>query len=168
MCGAQFARSFCLTRHINSKIGPNYRCGLCDDRSFPRLDKLGDHLRSFHRLGVKAFNLYRDANSCASSLSLTAAGNQPVPAGDPSQTYPMLPTFGHSTVPNELASASMVAPEVSSAEPCVSSDTFTVSPQASKSARGIRRANPVIIQTTDNWWYPASCEFAAYPSEVVL
>lgn len=35
VCGAQFAKSYCLTRHINSKIGPSFPCRLCDDKSFP-------------------------------------------------------------------------------------------------------------------------------------
>lgn len=74
-----------------------------------------------------------------------AAGNQPAPTGDPQQTYPMLPAFGHTAVSNGLPSGSGAAPDVSSAEPCASSGAFTVCPQALKRVTGIRHTDIVNI-----------------------
>lgn len=58
-CGKQFSRASCLTRHINSHVGTKYQREWCDNKSFPRLDKLRDHLRAFHRFGTRALSELR-------------------------------------------------------------------------------------------------------------
>ncbi|KAI7778889.1 hypothetical protein LA080_001580 [Diaporthe eres] len=131
ICGAQFARSYCLTRHINSKIGPSFPCGLCDDKSFPRLDKLGDHLRRWHRLGAKAFDQYKGGNSCSSPDPQQPGGNHPVQAGDPRQVYPVTPGFGPVPMFNGFLSAPDTAPDASSVE---------------------SNASPGSSTAADNWW----------------
>lgn len=127
ICGAQFARSYCLTRHINSKIGPIFPCGLCDDKSFPRLDKLGDHLRRWHRLGAKAFNQYKGGTSCSDSALLPPGGNPPVQAEDPRQAYPVAPGFGPVPIFNGFLSAPDAAPDSSSVESNASPSSSSVS-----------------------------------------
>ncbi|KAK2609543.1 hypothetical protein N8I77_003039 [Diaporthe amygdali] len=145
ICGAQFARAFCLTRHINSKLGPSFECELCDGKTFPRLDKLGDHLRRWHRLGIKAFNQYKGGNSTMSSDTLLTAGNPPVPADDPGQFYPVTAGFGPVGLISEFAPASDAQPDVSSAKP-------NASPGSSTAA------------DTCNWWYYQASQNAAHSS----
>lgn len=127
-CGAKFARSYCLTRHINSKIGPSFPCGLCDDKSFPRLDKLGDHLRRWHRLGVKAFDQYKGGSSCSSSAPLPPGGNPPMQAEDPRQVCPVAPGFDAMSMFNGFPSATSTAPDASSVQPNTSPVSSTVCP----------------------------------------
>ncbi|KAL1858016.1 hypothetical protein Daus18300_010128 [Diaporthe australafricana] len=128
-CGAQFARSFCLTRHINSKIGPSFQCDLCDDKAFPRLDKLGDHLRRWHRLGVRALARYK-RNSHKESASLSNGVVSPIPAagGDFGQGYPVTPGFGLGSMSfGGFPSASSAEPSAASAECSTSPGSSTVS-----------------------------------------
>lgn len=126
ICGAQFARLYCLTRHVNSKIGPSFLCGLCD-KSFPRLDKLGDHLRLWHRLGHKAFNRYKGGDSCTESVSPPAGGNPPMHAEEPRQAYPVAPGFEAISIFDGLASAANIAPDASSVQSTASPGSSTVS-----------------------------------------
>ncbi|KAH8753599.1 hypothetical protein F5883DRAFT_719468 [Diaporthe sp. PMI_573] len=142
-CGAQFSRAFTLTRHINSKIGVSFPCELCDDKAFPRLDKLGDHLRRFHRLGGKAFDLYKGGNSPPNPASLPAGGDPQFPAQDlgqyyPGQIYPVAPV----SMFNGFPSASTTTPDSPSADPSGSPGSFTVSES----------------------WYSQPGDNAAYPS----
>lgn len=126
-CGAQFARLYCLTRHINSKIGPGFPCGLCDDKSFPRLDKLGEHLRRWHRLGHKAFNQYKGGDSCTESVSLPTSGHPLMQAEEPRQAYPVAPGFDAISIFDKLASAANIAPDASSVQSTASPGSSTVS-----------------------------------------
>lgn len=123
-CGAQFARAFCLTRHINSMMGPGFQCDLCDDRSFPRRDKLDDHLRRWHRLGAKALDQYKGGNSPPGSVSLPSGGVSPPQAQEPQQACPVAPGFDAMSVFNGFPSATDTAPDASSvqsnASPCIS------------------------------------------------
>lgn len=119
ICGAKFARSFCLTRHINSNTGLRFSCGLCDDKSFPRSDKLDDHLRRWHRLGDKAFSQYKGGSSSSNSASLPTGGHPVVPAESAGQLYfpqiyPPAPGFAPVPTHNGFPSVSITASNASS------------------------------------------------------
>lgn len=49
-----------MERHINSNTGSCYHCELCEDRTFPRVDKLYDHLRDGHKVTQKVLDRYRN------------------------------------------------------------------------------------------------------------
>lgn len=118
-CGKKYAKSFCLTRHINSSIGPGFPCGLCDNKSFPRLDKLQDHLRRYHKLGHQAFNQYRHGGTSSSSASLPISQGLLFPAENTGNSYsqqicsvapgfgPMSAFDGFPPVPNTAPEASV-------------------------------------------------------------
>ncbi|KAJ0116747.1 hypothetical protein J7T55_009897 [Diaporthe amygdali] len=55
-CGTPFSRYSSLARHINSKTGIGYHCGLCEDKTFGRIDKLYDHLRDGHKVSKKVLD----------------------------------------------------------------------------------------------------------------
>lgn len=127
ICGAQFARFYCLTRHINSKIGPSFPCGLCDDKSFPRLDKLRDHLRRWHRVGVTAFNRYKGGNSQTDSVSPQTGGNGPIQDEELQQAYPVATGFDAMSMFDAFFSAGNITPDTSSVQSTVSRGSSTVS-----------------------------------------
>lgn len=127
ICGAQFARFYCLTRHINSKIGPNFPCGLCEDKSFPRLDKLGDHLRRWHRVGVTAFNRYKGGNSPSDLVLPPTGGNVPIQDEEPRQAYPAAPSFDAMSMFDAFPLSGNSAPDASSVQSTASSGSSTVS-----------------------------------------
>lgn len=127
-CGAQFSRAYTLTRHINSKIGVSFQCDLCDDKAFPRLDKLGDHLRRWHRLGGKAFDLYKGGSSPPSSASVPTASLSHLQAEAPEQACPMMPKSGSASMFDGFPLATNATTAYSSsAETSVSPQSFIVS-----------------------------------------
>lgn len=126
-CGALFSRASTLTRHINSMIGPSFPCDLCDDKAFPRLDKLGDHLRRWHRLGVKAFDQYKGGNSPTNSVSLATGGMPLVQNKAFGQAFNVAPGLGPVSMFGEFPSGSDTAPDASSAESSASPGSSTVS-----------------------------------------
>lgn len=119
-CGAQFSRAYTLTRHINSMIRPGFSCELCDDKAFPRLDKLADHLRRWHRLGDKAFDLYKGRNSPPGSAS-------PPTAEALRQAYPVVPDVRSVSMFDDFPAASNNVHYCISGETSVSPDRSTVS-----------------------------------------
>lgn len=135
ICGAQFSRAYTLTRHINSMIGPSFSCELCDDKAFPRLDKLGDHLRRWHRLGAKAFDQYKGGNSTPSSTPSPTGGTPPVQAEALGQAYPVAPGFEPMAKFNGFPSVSSTAPEAFSAGSIVSPDSSLVSESCNDGSR---------------------------------
>lgn len=126
-CGAQFSRAYTLTRHINSMIGPSFPCELCDNKAFPRLDKLGDHLRRWHRLGAKAFDQFKGGSSPPNSASLPTGRAPPVQAGAIGQAYPMTSGFESLSMFNGYPSASDTMLEASSFDSSSSPGSSTVS-----------------------------------------
>lgn len=132
ICGAQFSRAYTLTRHINSMIGTGFPCGLCDDKSFPRLDKLADHLRKWHRLGGKAFDQYKGGKASCDSVSPLSDRN-PLATSEgatpfyPQQMYSMAPGFGPVTMFNDFPPVSDTEPGTPSGESSGSPGSATVS-----------------------------------------
>ncbi|KAK2609542.1 hypothetical protein N8I77_003038 [Diaporthe amygdali] len=55
-CGTPCSRYSSLARHINSKTGIGYHCGLCEDKTFGRIDKLYDHLRDGHKVSKRVLD----------------------------------------------------------------------------------------------------------------
>lgn len=136
-CGQQFSRAYTLTRHINSMIGPSFPCELCDNKAFPRLDKLSDHLRRWHRLGVKAFDQYKGGDSptkpATNSVALPIGGGiAPLQAGVFGQAYHVAPAFEPVSMFNGFPSASSTTPEALSTESSASLGIYTVSTYNSK------------------------------------
>jgi hypothetical protein len=133
-CGALFSRASTLTRHINSMIGPKFRCDLCDEKTFPRLDKLAEHLRRWHRLGAKALDRYKGGNSAvSSSASLASGGTPPLPSENlqvgqfsPGQFHDVATGPGTLSMFDKLPSLSTTAADASSVGSSVSPDSFTV------------------------------------------
>lgn len=120
ICGAQFSRASTLTRHINSMVGPSFSCELCDDKAFPRLDKLGDHLRRWHRLGARAFDQYKRGSSTPGSTPdpnpLPAGGTPSAQAESLGQAYPVASGFepmsmfsGFPSISNTVLGSSLVS-----------------------------------------------------------
>lgn len=74
-CGKQFSRASTLTRHVSSHdvAGPKYPCEWCDDKSFPRRDKLRDHIRAFHRFGPRALRQFREDTMAETTQSNTSS-----------------------------------------------------------------------------------------------
>lgn len=152
-CGAQFSRAYTLTRHINSMIGSGFPCGLCDDKSFPRLDKLSDHLRKRHRLGIKAFDQYKGGSSRAScdAASPPSDGNPAAPPSENAahllylrQMYSiMAPAFGPVPVFSEFPSFLDTVPATPSVESSGSPGSSTQAPE--------------------NWWCSQLSNNGAYP-----
>lgn len=126
-CGAQFSRAYTLTRHINSMIGPSFPCELCDDKAFPRLDKLGDHLRRWHRLGAKALNQYKCGSTAPGTPSLPNGSIPPAQAEACGQAYPVAPDFDAMSIFNGFPSVTNTPPDASSVESSASPDSSTVS-----------------------------------------
>lgn len=125
-CGAQFSRAYTLTRHINSMIGPSFACELCDDKVFPRLDKLCDHLRRWHRLGARAFDQYKGGSSSPGSASPPAGGgNSPLQGGALGQGYPVATGFGPMSMLDDFSTHA--APDASSVGSSASPGSSTVS-----------------------------------------
>jgi hypothetical protein len=60
VCDTLFGRFSSLARHVNSNTGSGYHCGLCENRTLPRLDKLYDHLRDGHKVSQKVLDQYRN------------------------------------------------------------------------------------------------------------
>lgn len=89
-------------------IRPGYSCELCDDKAFPRLDKLADHLRRWHRLGDKAFGLYKSRNSPAGSASPPTPGDASLQAEVLRQAYSAVPDFGSVSMFDDFPAASNV------------------------------------------------------------
>lgn len=81
-CHASFGRLSSLARHINNSTGAGYRCGLCEDRTLPRVDKIYDHLRDAHKVSQKVLDRYRnqaqgDAETSRPIKSATASAASP-------------------------------------------------------------------------------------------
>lgn len=118
-CGAQFSRAYTLTRHINSMMGPSFACGLCDDKSFPRRDKLGDHLRKWHRLGDKAYDQYKCGSSPCCPASLPLVGGPPLPSEEAAHLFSrqqmcaVAPGFGPVPMFNGFTCVSNETPDTS-------------------------------------------------------
>lgn len=111
-CGKQFIRASCLTRHINSHVGTKYQCEWCDDRSFPRRDKLRDHLRAFHRFGPRALGqqLRGDMLPETSSDSRPSSPESMASTSAPSQHDPSAYGLAFPAPACTSASASVVNP----------------------------------------------------------
>lgn len=108
-------------------IGPSFSCELCDNKAFARLDKLGDHLRRWHRLGAKAFDQYKGGSSPPNPTSLPTGRAPPVQAGAIGQAYPMTSSFEPLSMLNGFPSASDTMLEASSFESSSSPGSSTVS-----------------------------------------
>lgn len=81
-CGTSFGRYSSLARHINSNTGSGYHCGLCEDRTLPRIDKLYDHLRDGHKVSQKVLDHHRNK-----ALGRTKKKSRPIkPAPTPVAT----------------------------------------------------------------------------------
>lgn len=86
-CDTAFGRYSSLARHINSNTGFGYHCGLCEDRTLPRIDKLYDHLRDGHKVSQKVLDHHRNK-----ALSRTKRKSRPIkpastPVATPQVTY---------------------------------------------------------------------------------
>lgn len=128
-CKAKYSRASTLTRHINSMIRASFPCELCDNKAFSRLDKLGDHLRRWHRLGLKAFDQYKGGNSPLSSATRLSGGIPPAQAEAPQQTYPVISGFDPLLMFDEFSSASNIMPETSWRKSSTSPGSSTVRTQ---------------------------------------
>lgn len=80
-CGAYFSRSSSVARHITSKVGPGHQCDNCV-RIFPRIDKLYDHLRDYHRFDQEAVDNYKTSKEWG-RVEKTLRPIQPQPAPGP-------------------------------------------------------------------------------------
>lgn len=77
-CNTGFSRYSSLSRHITSKTGSKYPCKLCD-KSFPRIDKLCDHLRACHKVSQNVLDRHR-VNKKVARVKKTKQPVPPVPA----------------------------------------------------------------------------------------
>lgn len=76
-CNTGFSRYSSLSRHITSKKGSEYPCNLCD-KSFPRIDKLYDHLRARHKVSQNVLDRHR-INKKVARVKKTARPTKSVP-----------------------------------------------------------------------------------------
>lgn len=83
-CGTHFGRAACLTRHVNAHDGSKiHRCDWCDDKAFPRLDKLRDHLRNFHRFNYSSLSRLRGGPPVSDNASGEGASSSASSHGSP-------------------------------------------------------------------------------------
>lgn len=86
-CDTSFGRRSSLERHINSNTGSGYHCGLCENRTLPRIDKLYDHLRDGHKVSQKVLDRYRNKALGRIKKPLQTIKPTPTPAATPEVTH---------------------------------------------------------------------------------